>query len=78
MLFSVVECYKILGIFPHPGYSHFAMFKPLLEGLSERGHEVTVISHFPRKSKKENYHDVSLVGTCSSVSEIIEVDKLQV
>lgn len=78
MLFSVVECYKILGIFPHPGYSHFAMFKPLLEGLSEKGHEVTVISHFPRKSKKENYHDVSLVGTCSSVSEIIEVDKLQV
>ncbi|XP_076239973.1 UDP-glycosyltransferase UGT5 [Calliopsis andreniformis] len=59
--------FKILAFFGHLGKSHFDVFKPLLEELARRGHDVTVISHFPRTEKaiaKEplpNYKDVSLV-----------------
>lgn len=59
--------FKILGVFGHLGKSHFDVFKPLLEELAHRGHELTVISHFPRsenaKAKKPlpNYKDISLV-----------------
>ncbi|XP_076655536.1 UDP-glucosyltransferase 2-like isoform X3 [Halictus rubicundus] len=58
---------KILGVFGHPGRSHFIVFKSLLEELARRGHELTVISYFPRteKAKAEeplsNYKDISLV-----------------
>ena len=58
---------KILGVFGHPGKSHFDVFKPLLEELARRGHELTVISYFPRtnnakvKEPLPNYKDVSLM-----------------
>lgn len=58
---------KILGVFGHLGKSHFDAFQPLLLELARRGHEVTVVSYFPRtdnaKSKEPlpNYKDVSLV-----------------
>ncbi|XP_023297572.1 UDP-glycosyltransferase UGT5-like [Lucilia cuprina] len=53
---------KILGLFPHPGVSHFHFFHPILRGLAERGHEVTVVSHFPDKSPPIGYQDVPLTG----------------
>lgn len=58
---------KILSIFGHLGKSHFDVFKPLLEELARRGHEITVISYFPRtesvkaKEPLPNYKDISLV-----------------
>nr|XP_033326685.1 uncharacterized protein LOC117220621 [Megalopta genalis] len=58
---------KILGVFGHPGKSHFDVFKPLVEELARRGHELTVISYFPRSEKAKaaeplaNYKDISLV-----------------
>ncbi|XP_076655534.1 UDP-glycosyltransferase UGT5-like isoform X1 [Halictus rubicundus] len=65
---------KILGVFGHPGRSHFVVFKPLLEELGRRGHDMTVISYFPRteKAKAEepmpNYKDISLAGNKSDTS----------
>lgn len=53
---------KILGLFPHPGISHFHFFHPILRGLAERGHEVTVVSHFPDKSPPIGYTDLPLTG----------------
>lgn len=53
---------KILGLFPHPGVSHFHFFHPIMRGLAERGHEVTVLSHFPDKSPPIGYTDVPLTG----------------
>ncbi|KAK5643190.1 hypothetical protein RI129_007035 [Pyrocoelia pectoralis] len=52
------DCYKILGLFGHPGYSHYSTFKPILSGLSERGHNLTVLGHFPTKS--DNYRYIPL------------------
>lgn len=53
---------KILGLFPHPGISHFHFFHPIMRGLAERGHDVTVVSHFPDKSPPIGYRDVPLTG----------------
>ena len=57
---------KILGFFGHLGKSHFDVFKPLLEELARRGHDLTVVSHFPRTEKAiaaeplPNYKDIDL------------------
>ncbi|KAL0878883.1 hypothetical protein ABMA27_003893 [Loxostege sticticalis] len=51
---------KILGIFPYDRKSHFIVFKVLLQELARRGHDVTVISHFPQDDPPKNYHDISL------------------
>lgn len=50
--------YNILALFHHPGQSHFAFFEPLLRGLAEKGHNVTVLGYFPIKNPPDNYHDV--------------------
>lgn len=58
---------KILAIFAHFGKSHFDVFKPLLVELARRGHDLTVISHFPRTEKATteeplpSYKDISLL-----------------
>ena len=56
---------KILGAFSHPGKSHFELYKPLLEELARRGHELTVISHFPRNIHKK---DVEILPTYKDIS----------
>lgn len=42
---------EVLAVFPYNGHSHFAMMEPLMWALAERGHRVTVISPFPRKTR---------------------------
>lgn len=54
--------HRILGLFPHPGISHFQFFHPIMKALAEAGHEVTVVSHFPSKEVIENYRDEPLKG----------------
>lgn len=57
-----VEAYKILGLFPHPGISHFHFFEPVMKALAAAGHEVTVVSHFPNPNPPANYTDLKLEG----------------
>jgi glucuronosyltransferase len=49
---------KILGIFPFQRKSHFIVASALLRELANRGHDVTVISHYPQAEKIANYTDV--------------------
>lgn len=63
MLANVVNSLKILGIFPHPGLSHFHFFHPIMRGLANAGHDVTVVSHFPDKNAPKNYLDMPLTAT---------------
>lgn len=53
---------NILGFLPTFAKSHYIAFQPLLKELAIRGHNVTVVSHFPLKDPPPNYHhiDVSL------------------
>ncbi|XP_035731371.1 UDP-glucuronosyltransferase 2B7-like [Vespa mandarinia] len=66
---------NILGIFPHPGKSHFFVIQPILEELARRGHKLTVISYFPRTNSSKakeplpNYKDISQIDENYIVSE---------
>lgn len=48
--FGFLECARILGIFPLPGSSHFAMHGRIMRELAKSGHEVDVVSHFVPKT----------------------------
>ncbi|SPP79043.1 2-hydroxyacylsphingosine 1-beta-galactosyltransferase [Drosophila guanche] len=53
---------KVLGLFPHPGVSHFHFFHPIMRSLAEAGHDVSVVSHFPDKNPVARYKDYPLTG----------------
>nr|XP_022913479.1 UDP-glucuronosyltransferase 2A3-like [Onthophagus taurus] len=51
---------NILALFPIPCRSHFAIYQPLLEKLAERGHQIDVLTHFPRNIPLNGYTDYSI------------------
>ncbi|CAB0031707.1 unnamed protein product [Trichogramma brassicae] len=59
---------RILGLFPYQGKSHFTMCEALMRGLSGKGHQVDVYSHFPLKNPIPNYKDFSLAGSLPAVA----------
>ncbi|XP_021917399.1 UDP-glucuronosyltransferase 3A1-like isoform X2 [Zootermopsis nevadensis] len=59
-LLHTAENSKILVVFSHLGRSHFDVFEPYLEQLAAKGHQLLVISHFPRKRPTPNYKDIDL------------------
>lgn len=70
------ETYKILVVFPHPGHSHFMVFENLFKELADRGHELTVISHYPLEKPYPNYRDVSLKESSLLLKDIITLDMI--
>ncbi|XP_057325141.1 UDP-glycosyltransferase UGT5-like [Microplitis mediator] len=69
--------FKILGFFSHPGKSHFDVFEPLLVELANRGHDVTVISYFPRENNTiNNYHDISLINKFNPFLNVVDLKKI--
>ena len=59
---NFINGYKILGLFPHPAISHFRFFEPILHGLAEAGHNVTVVGLFGWDNAPENYKDIKMPG----------------
>lgn len=53
--------YRILGLFPFQGKSHFVMFENLMKGLAKKGHRVDVISQYPLKEPFVNYTDLIVI-----------------
>ncbi|XP_046661713.1 UDP-glucosyltransferase 2-like isoform X1 [Homalodisca vitripennis] len=49
---------RILALMHLNSRSHFSVYEPLLLALQERGHEINVVSSFPRKEPLENYTDI--------------------
>lgn len=62
-VYSNVNSYKILGVFPTASKSHYYIGQNLLKGLAEEGHDVTVISPFREKNPIKNYKEVFLEHT---------------
>lgn len=58
-IFETAVSYRILGLFIHPGRSHYIVYSPLMKGLALKGHNVTVVSYFPEKNEIPNYTDLS-------------------
>ncbi|OXU19079.1 hypothetical protein TSAR_002795 [Trichomalopsis sarcophagae] len=72
---ALAESYRILSIFPFNGKSHNVMFNALVRGLSERGHQVDDITHFPLKNPPKNYKTiVNLNGTLKSVVNSFDIN----
>lgn len=75
---------KILAVFSHIGKSHFDVLEPYFEEIAARGHQILVISHFPRKRPVPNYKDIDLRGTHSinktvhilSFSDMMKMDQI--
>ncbi|PSN47111.1 hypothetical protein C0J52_16000 [Blattella germanica] len=77
------ESARILGIFPFPGKSHWAVHESLIKELAKRGHELTVITPFPEKSPpkykeiviqnklEDNYNDTGHTNSMSMVDSNI-------
>lgn len=57
---------RILSVFPFPLKGHYIVFEPLLKRLSEKGHEVVSVSHFPQKVPLSNFTDVNVVPSSST------------
>lgn len=70
-----VSSLKILGILPYEGKSHFFLFEPYLRELARRGHDVTVISHFPQKQAVKNYTDISLAGSVKILEDALPIER---
>ncbi len=70
MVIPASSSLRILGLFPHPGLSHFHFFHPIMVGLAEAGHNVTVFSHFPDKNAPKNYKDLVIGGEASLVNSV--------
>jgi glucuronosyltransferase len=68
-------CYKFLCLLPYPGKSHYDVFAPLLDELSERGHQLTVVSFFPLHKPQPNRRDVSLVGITPLNVEVVNISQ---
>ncbi|KAK9870917.1 hypothetical protein WA026_009879 [Henosepilachna vigintioctopunctata] len=66
---SLSQALRILGVFPHSGISHFVVMRPLMKELAKRGHEVTVVSHFPLDKPVPRYKDISIAGTAPLIIE---------
>lgn len=62
---------RVLAVFPYNGHSHFTMVEPLMVALSERGHDVTVVSPFPRRS---GLHGAPAAAVNSSGGRYVDVD----
>lgn len=54
--------HRILGIFSHIGGSHFHTFYPIMNGLANKGHDVTVLSYFKSKNASINYKELIFEG----------------
>lgn len=57
-IISVMNAANILVFWPLPIPSHFRGFEPLFTELAYRGHNVTVVSHFPKSTPVVNYTDI--------------------
>lgn len=65
---QIASSYRILGLFPLNGKSHWNMQEVLMKELARRGHQVDVVSHFPLKKPIPNYKDISLKGSVPEVT----------
>ncbi|XP_017768995.1 PREDICTED: UDP-glucuronosyltransferase 1-7C-like isoform X3 [Nicrophorus vespilloides] len=75
-LISLVDSYKILGLFPYPGKSHYDVFHPIMEELARKGHEVTILTHFPPKKAKPGFSYVSLEASSNKTKDVVDLSSI--
>ncbi|XP_011644491.1 UDP-glucuronosyltransferase 2B31-like [Pogonomyrmex barbatus] len=74
---SICHGYRLLGLFPFQGKSHFVMFEQLMKGLARKGHQVDVVSTFPLKKPYPNYTDIVTLPMPVQLVNNISYDVMQ-
>lgn len=59
-----VQSYKILGVFPFPSRSHYALMDVIMVKLAEKGHSISAYSPYPRRKPVANLREFNLAN-CS-------------
>lgn len=54
------ESASILAFFPVPFPSHHFIFRPVIEGLAERGHSILYVTGYPYKETPKNINQIAL------------------
>lgn len=67
---------KILGIMPLHGRSHYYPFAALMQGLAEKGHQVTFITPFSPAAPIKNLDYVTLDKTGLPAGEMLSFDEI--
>lgn len=67
MAIGTANSANILVFAPMQFKSHFHGFQPLFKELSNRGHNLTVVSTFPLKTPYANYTDIPIQADSSSL-----------
>ncbi|CAI6347227.1 unnamed protein product [Macrosiphum euphorbiae] len=58
---SPADTANILAVFPHQGFSHHLVYLPYVQGLANRGHNITFISNYP--IEHANINNLSIRGS---------------
>lgn len=64
---QIANGYRILGVFPLNGKSHWVTMEELVKGLARHGHQVDVVTHFPQKKPIPNLREISIKGSTEDV-----------
>ncbi|XP_052894477.1 UDP-glycosyltransferase UGT5-like [Anopheles moucheti] len=67
---------RILSVNVFPGRSHWMMISSILEQLLDRGHEVTVITNYPRKKPHANLTEIVIDPIYDFWGKSVKVDSL--
>ncbi|SPP79042.1 UDP-glucuronosyltransferase 1-3 [Drosophila guanche] len=70
------EAAEILGLFAHPGKSHFEFFRPIFRELAGRGHNISMYSYFPLEQPLANYTDYVFKGS-PLLTDVIDLMKFK-
>lgn len=57
---NTINASEILAISPIAAASHWNVMSSVLEVLIDRGHKVTIVSSFPKKTPHENYTHIDI------------------
>jgi len=74
---SVCHGYRLLGLFPFQGKSHFVMFENLMKGLAKKGHQIDMVSKFPLKKPYPNYTDIVKLPTAMHLVNNMSFELMQ-
>ncbi|KAF5289136.1 hypothetical protein FQR65_LT02026 [Abscondita terminalis] len=59
---TYVQSARILGVYPFPAHSHYALGNAIFKALAKQGHQVTVISPYKEKNPPQNYKQILVDG----------------
>lgn len=70
--------HRIIALTNTLSISHFKPMEPLLLELANRGHQLTVVSNFPRKKSLPNYTDIDMKFCNAQFLKTMSISNMQI